>query len=154
MRNNTSARKKLMSSSLNSSRRSNFRKVNSGRAVMNKTRKPLGRLNSSKKIDEVTYYSLNDLETVIEAVLNEVAADPTVGITLADTEAGITLNCVTEEGEEYEVAVELASEDFNEEAPAAEEEVAIEEDFDVAASRRSMNSSRANRPARRPMRRR
>ena len=153
MRNNTSARKKLMSSSLNSSRRSNFRKVNSGRAVMNKTRKPLGRLNSSKKIDEVTYYSLNDLETVIEAVLNEVAADPTVGITLADTEAGITLNCVTEEGEEYEVAVELASEDFNEEAPAAEE-VAVEEDFDVAASRRSMNSSRANRPARRPVRRR
>ena len=72
---------------------------------------------------------------------------------LADTDAGITLNCVTEEGEEYEVAVELASEDLNEEAPA-EEEVAVEEEFDVAASRRSMNSSRANRPARRPVRRR
>jgi hypothetical protein len=141
-----------MSSTLNSSRRSNFRKVNSGRAVM-KSRKPMGRLNSSKKIDEVTYYSLTDLETVIEAVLNEVAADPTVGITLADTEEGITLNCVTEEGEEYEVEVALASEDFNEEAPAAEE-VAVEEEFDVAASRRSMNSNRSTRPARRPMRRR
>lgn len=152
MRNNTTARKKLMSNTLNSSRRSAFRKVNSSReALANKARKPLGRLNSSKKIDEVTYYSLNDLETVIEAVLNEVAADPTVGITLADTNEGITLNCVSEDGEEYEVEVALASEDIAEEAP---EEEAYVEDVDVAASRRSMNSNRANRPARRPVRRR
>lgn len=153
MRNNTTARKKLMSNTLNSSRRNNFRKVNSSReSLANKARKPLGRLNSSKKVDEVTYYSLNDLETVIEAVLNEVAADPTVGITLADTEEGITLNCVSEDGEEYEVEVALASEDIAEEAPV--EEVSVEEEFDVAASRRSMNSNRANRPARRPVRRR
>lgn len=96
------------------------------------------RLNSSKTIDEVTYYSLADVESVVAAVLSEVSSDPTVGITLESADTGITLNCVTENGDEYAVDVDLDSED----AAVAGEDIPA---GDVNASRRRMNSSRRKR---------
>ena len=120
-------------------------------------------LNSSKTIDEITYYSLEDVETIIEAVLNEMAADPSIGVTLEATEIGVKLNCITEDGNDYEVDVELDNEDNavedDEEAPAdeiptdvdfADDAFDAEPDFDVAASRRSMNSNRNKPVAKRP----
>ena len=120
-------------------------------------------LNSSKTIDEITYYSLEDVETIIEAVLNEMAADPSIGVTLEATEIGVKLNCITEDGNDYEVDVELDNEDNavedDEEAPAdeipadvdfADDVFDAEPDFDVAASRRSMNSNRNKPVAKRP----
>lgn len=86
------------------------------------------RLNSSKTIDEVTYYSLADVESVVAAVLSEVSSDPTVGITLEAADTGVILNCVAENGDEYAVDVDLESED------AA---------GDVNSSRRRMSSPRA-----------
>lgn len=121
-------------------------------------------LNSSKTIDEITYYSLEDVETIIEAVLNEMAQDPSIGVELEATEAGVKLNCITEDGNNYEVDVELDTEDDAVEDEAADEDFADDDfaddgfdtadfdtaDFDVAASRRSMNSNRrkaVNKPA-------
>lgn len=92
------------------------------------------KLNSSKTVDEVTYYSLADVETVIASVLSEVSSDPTVGITLSAADTGITLNCVNENGDEYTVDVDLESED---------DDVASEETIeDVNSSKRHMNASR------------
>lgn len=111
-------------------------------------------LNSSKTIDEITYYSLEDVETIIEAVLNEMAQDPSIGVTLESTETGVKLNCITEDGEGYEVDVELDNEDgaVEDDEITADDEFAdddfsdegfdAEPEFDVAASRRSMNSNR------------
>ena len=119
-------------------------------------------LNSSKTIDEITYYSLEDVETIIEAVLNEMAADPSIGVTLEATEIGVKLNCITEDGNDYEVDVELDNEDNaveDDEAVAdeiptdvdfADDAFDAEPDFDVAASRRSMNSNRNKPVAKRP----
>lgn len=117
-------------------------------------------LNSSKTIDEITYYSLEDVETIIEAVLNEMAQDPSIGVELEATEAGVKLNCITEDGNNYEVDVELDTEDDAVEEEVADDEFAdddfadegfdAEPEFDVAASRRSMNSNRrkaVNKPA-------
>ena len=118
-------------------------------------------LNSSKTIDEITYYSLEDVETIIEAVLNEMAQDPSIGVTLESTETGVKLNCITEDGEGYEVDVELDNEDgaVEDDEITADDDFAdddfsdegfdAEPEFDVAASRRSMNSNRrkaANKP--------
>ena len=101
-------------------------------------------LNSSKTIDEITYYSLEDVETIIEAVLNEMAQDPSIGVELEATEAGVKLNCITEDGNNYEVDVELDTEDDAIEEEVADDEFADDDfdtaDFNVAASRRSMNS--------------
>jgi hypothetical protein len=125
---------------------------------LNSSKKDEQNLNSSKIIDEIAYYSLEDVETIIEAVLNEMAADPSIGVTLESTETGVKLNCITEDGEGYEVDVELdnedgavedddfADDDFSDEGFDAEPE------FDVAASRRSMNSNR-RKPAGRPVKR-
>ena len=119
-------------------------------------------LNSSKTIDEITYYSLEDVETIIEAVLNEMAADPSIGVTLEATEIGVKLNCITEDGNDYEVDVELDNEDnaveddeaVADEIPAdvdfADDAFDAEPEFDVAASRRSMNSNRNKPVAKRP----
>ena len=118
-------------------------------------------LNSSKTIDEITYYSLEDVETIIEAVLNEMAQDPSICVELEATEAGVKLNCITEDGEGYEVDVELDNEDgaVEDDEITADDDFAdddfsdegfdAEPEFDVAASRRSMNSNRrkaANKP--------
>lgn len=121
-------------------------------------------LNSSKTVDEITYYSLEDVETIIEAVLNEMAADPSIGVTLEATELGVKLNCITEDGEDYEVDVELDNEDnaVEDDETVAEGEIPTEDDFsddgfdtadfDVAASRRSMNSNRRKPVSKRPAR--
>ena len=84
-----------------------------------------------------------------------------------EQKTGVKLNCITEDGEDYEVEVELDNEDG-----AVEDDETVDEgeipaegdfsddgfdtaDFDVAASRRSMNSNRrkpAGRPAKRARR--
>jgi hypothetical protein len=93
------------------------------------------RLNSSKTIDEVTYYSLADVESVVAAVLSEVSSDPTVGITLEAADTGVILNCVTENGDEYAVDIDLESED----ASVADEEPESDTPAgDVNSSRRRM----------------
>ena len=124
------------------------------RLNLNSSKKDEQNLNSSKTIDEITYYSLEDVETIIEAVLNEMAQDPSIGVTLESTETGVKLNCITEDGESYEVDVELDNEDGaieDDEIPAdddfadddfSDEDFDAEPEFDVAASRRSMNSNR------------
>lgn len=132
------------------------------RLNLNSSKKDEQNLNSSKTIDEITYYSLEDVETIIEAVLNEMAQDPSIGVTLESTETGVKLNCITEDGEGYEVDVELDNEDgaVEDDEITADDEFAdddfsdegfdAEPEFDVAASRRSMNSNRrkaVNKPA-------
>lgn len=128
---------------------------------LNSSRDQEQNLNSAKTIDEITYYSLEDVETIIEAVLNEMAQDPSIGVTLESTETGVKLNCITEDGEDYEVDVELDNEDgaVEEDETVAEGEISAEDDFsddgfeadfDVAASRRSMNSNRNKPVAKRP----
>ena len=124
------------------------------RLNLNSSKKDEQNLNSSKTIDEITYYSLEDVETIIEAVLNEMAQDPSIGVTLESTETGVKLNCITEDGESYEVDVELDNEDGaieDDEITAdddfadddfSDEDFDAEPEFDVAASRRSMNSNR------------
>ena len=132
------------------------------RLNLNSSKKDEQNLNSSKVIDEIAYYSLEDVETIIEAVLNEMAQDPSIGVTLESTETGVKLNCITEDGEDYEVEVELDNEDgaVEDDEIAADDDFAdddfsdegfdAEPEFDVAASRRSMNSNRrkaVNKPA-------
>lgn len=100
-------------------------------------------LDSSKRVDEVVYYSLADVETVIQAVLSEMASDPTVGVTLSESENGVTLNCVNESGDEYEVEVELENEDGDVLDEGADVED-IDTEVDVTSNRR-MNSARTSR---------
>lgn len=126
---------------------------------LNSSKKEEQNLNSSKTIDEITYYSLEDVETIIEAVLNEMAQDPSIGVELEATEIGVKLNCITEDGNNYEVDVELDTEDGAVEEDVVDDDITDDDfaddgfdtaDFDVAASRRSMNSNRrkaANKPA-------
>ena len=74
-------------------------------------------------------------------------------------ESGAVNNCITEDGENYEVDVELDTEDGAVEEDVVDDDIADDDfaddgfdtaDFDVAASRRSMNSNRrkaVNKPA-------
>lgn len=103
------------------------------------------KLNSSKTVDEVTYYSLADVESVIATVLETVSEDPSVGITLEAGENGIILNCINDAGDEFTIDVDLESEDA---APVDDvaDELPPEE---VDSSRRRMNSSRTRRMPRR-----
>lgn len=76
-------------------------------------------LNSSKEVEGTVYYSLEDVEIIVQAVLAELSSDPNIGITLAPSETGVTLNCVPESGDEYAVDVDLNTETLeDEEAPA------------------------------------
>lgn len=81
-------------------------------------------LNSSKEMDGTVYYSLEDVEVVVQAILAELSSDPTVGVTLSPSDTGIVLNCVPESGDEYTVDVDLATEtladDTDAELPAEE----------------------------------
>jgi len=106
---------------------------------LNSSRK---KLNSSKTVDEVTYYSLADVEAIAASILSEVSADPTVGITIEASDTGVVLNCITENGDEYTVDVDLESEDGMDAADAAAEELDMDVDVDVDSSRRRMNSSK------------
>lgn len=97
------------------------------------------KLNSSRTVDEVTYYSLADVESIIAAVLSEVSSDPTVGITLEPADTGVILNCINESGDEYTVDVDLDSEDASATDADPVSEPSAE---DINSARRRMNSAR------------
>lgn len=79
-------------------------------------------LNSSKEVEGTVYYSLEDVEVIIQSILAELSSDPTIGVTLSPSDTGVVLNCVPENGEEYSVDVDLdtetIAEDGGEEVPA------------------------------------
>lgn len=77
-----------------------------------------GSLNSSKEVEGTVYYSIEDMEVVIQAVLAELSSDPTIGVSLAPSDTGIVLNCVPESGDEYTVDVDLNTETLAEDGAA------------------------------------
>lgn len=83
-------------------------------------------LNSSKEVEGTVYYSIEDMEVVIQAVLAELSSDPTIGVSLAPSDTGIVLNCVPESGDEYTVDVDLNTETLAEEGAAEGGEPAVE----------------------------
>ena len=80
------------------------------------------RLNSSKEIEGTVYYSLEDMEVVIQAILAELSSDPTIGVTLSPSDTGVVLNCVPESGDEYTVDVDLNTETLADESEVEEED--------------------------------
>ena len=82
------------------------------------------KLNSSKEIEGTVYYSLEDMEVVIQAILAELSSDPTIGVTLSPSDTGVVLNCVPESGDEYSVDVVL----FTEPLAVVSVVVVVEED--------------------------
>lgn len=83
-------------------------------------------LNSSKEVEGTVYYSLEDVEVIVQAILAELSSDPTIGVTLSPSETGVVLNCVPESGDEYTVDVDLETETIAEEE-AVEDELPAEE---------------------------
>lgn len=79
------------------------------------------KLNSSKEIEGTVYYSLEDMEVVIQAILAELSSDPTIGVTLSPSDTGVVLNCVPESGDEYTVDVDLNTETLADETEVEEE---------------------------------
>ena len=79
-------------------------------------------LNSSKEIEGTVYYSLEDMEVVIQAILAELSSDPTIGVTLSPSDTGVVLNCVPESGDEYPVDVDLNTETLADESEVEEED--------------------------------
>lgn len=79
-------------------------------------------LNSSKEIEGTVYYSLEDMEVVIQAILAELSSDPTIGVTLSPSDTGVVLNCVPESGDEYTVDVDLNTETLADESEVEEED--------------------------------
>lgn len=77
-------------------------------------------LNSSKEMDGTVYYSLEDVEIIVQAVLVELSSDPTVGVTIEPSETGVVLNCAPESGDEYTVDVDLNTETLVDDAPEGE----------------------------------
>lgn len=80
------------------------------------------RLNSSKEIEGTVYYSLEDMEVVIQAILAELSSDPTIGVTLSPSDTGVVLNCVPESDDEYTVDVDLNTETLADETEVEEED--------------------------------
>ena len=80
------------------------------------------RLNSSKEIEGTVYYSLEDMEVVIQAILAELSSDPTIGVTLSPSDTSVVLNCVPESGDEYTVDVDLNTETLADETEVEEED--------------------------------
>lgn len=101
-------------------------KANASVATKN-GRRVLG-LNSSKQVEGTWYYDLNDMETVVAAVLSELDNDPGAGITLEAGDNGIVLNVTSTEGEEFTVDVDLESEGEGEPVPADTEGAPAEEE--------------------------
>lgn len=86
---------------------------------LNSSKKGKGaNLNSSKEIEGTVYYSIEDMEVVIQAVLAELSSDPTIGVSLTPSDTGIVLNCVPESGDEYTVDVDLNTETLAEDDAA------------------------------------
>lgn len=77
-------------------------------------------LNSSKEVEGVVYYSLEDVEIIVQAVLVELSSDPSVGVTIEPSETGVVLNCAPESGDEYTVDVDLNTETLADEAAEGE----------------------------------
>lgn len=80
-------------------------------------------LNSSKEVDGEIYYSLDDVEIIVQEVLAELSADPTVGVTINPSETGVVLVCTPEDGDEYEVEVDLDTETLADDADMESEPV-------------------------------
>lgn len=86
---------------------------------LNSSKKGKGaNLNSSKEVEGTVYYSIDDMEVVIQAVLAELSSDPTIGVSLTPSDTGIVLNCVPESGDEYTVDVDLNTETLAEDDAA------------------------------------
>lgn len=86
---------------------------------LNSSKKGKGaNLNSSKEVEGTVYYSIEDMEVVIQAVLAELSSDPTIGVSLTPSDTGIVLNCVPESGDEYTVDVDLNTETLAEDDAA------------------------------------
>lgn len=73
-------------------------------------------LNSSKEVEGTVYYSIEDVEVIVQAILSELSSDPTIGVTIDPSETGVVLNCVPESGEEYTVDVDLNTETLADDA--------------------------------------
>lgn len=75
-------------------------------------------LNSSKEIEGTVYYSIEDVETIVQAMLAELSSDPNTSITLEPSDTGVILNCTPETGEDYTVEVDLNTETLADEGEA------------------------------------
>ena len=90
---------------------------------LDSSKKEQTNLNSSKEMDGTVYYSLEDMEVVVQAILVELSSDPSVGVTLETSDTGIVLHCIPESGDEYTVDVYLATETLaDEEVPSEQVE--------------------------------
>lgn len=98
------------------------------RAVLRLDCSKKNKLNSSKEFDGVTYYSLDDVEVITQAILAELSSDPTIGVTITPSDTGVVLNCVPESGDEYTVDVDLDTETLAEEGEALPAEDVAEEE--------------------------
>ena len=83
-------------------------------------------LNSSKEMDGVVYYSIEDVETIVQSILAEMSTDPSISVSIEPSDTGVNLNCVPEAGEEYTVEVDLNTETLAEEDAAVGGEPEIE----------------------------
>ena len=83
-------------------------------------------LNSSKEMDGVVYYSIEDVETIVQSILAEMSTDPSISVSIEPSDTGVILNCVPEAGEEYTVEVDLNTETLAEEDAAVGGEPEIE----------------------------
>lgn len=79
-------------------------------AGLNSSARRTGNLNSAKRIDAAWYYSLDDVENVVSAVLDELNKDNGAAITLEATDTGIALNVTSSEGDDTVVDVDLGIE--------------------------------------------
>lgn len=79
-------------------------------------------LNASKEIEGTVYYSIEDVEVIVQAILAELSSDPTIGVTISPSDTGVVLNCVPESGDEYTVDVDLNTETLADEEPTGDEE--------------------------------
>lgn len=88
--------------------------MNSSKKSMNSAKRPPQRrslsFNSAKKIDAEWFYTLTDMETVVQAVLNELDKDEGASIVLEGTDTGVALMVTSSEGEETSVPVDLSIE--------------------------------------------
>lgn len=84
-------------------------------------------LNSAKQIDSEWFYTLSDVETVVQAVLEQLDKDEGASIVLEGTDTGIALMVTSSEGEESSVPVDLNIE--GDELADAEEPIGEAEEY-------------------------
>lgn len=83
-------------------------------------------LNSSKEVEGTVYYSIEDIETIVQAMLAEMSSDPNLSITLEPSDTGVILNCTPESGEDYTVEVDLNTETLADDEAIGDSEPAME----------------------------